>query len=385
MPELPFSPADLAAVLAPLERASPLPAAAYHDPGIFEHERTAIFERAWLPVGRAEDVAHPGQWLRAPVTPEGVVVVRGVDLELHAFYNVCQHRAAMLLSGDSGRLQEVRCPYHGWTYELSGALREAPHAPPGFRCASHALSRVKVDVWQGFVFVAEDGSIAPLATAIAPLPPWLAAAPLAHATRAHSAAYEVAANWKLLVENFQESHHFTRIHPALERLTPNEGARSVLSPGPWLGGTMAFADGVETVSRSGTRRGRPFLAPSAYRKQVSDALLFPSLLTSLQPDYLLTYRLYPLGPASTRVVAETFVHPSALAGQADLEDLIAFWEVVNGEDRAICESQQVGVRSRGYRASGYTSVEDGVHAFDGMVARAYQSIGAARAAPPRAP
>ena len=98
--------------------------------------------------------------------------------------------------------------------------------------------------------------------------------------------------------------------------------------------------------------------------------LFPTLLTSLQPDYFLTYRLYPLSRAHTRVVAETFVHPAA--GAAVLEgDLVAFWDVVNREDRAICESQQVGLRSRGYRASRYTSVEDGVHAFDCKVARAY--------------
>jgi Rieske 2Fe-2S family protein len=136
---------------------------------------------------------------------------------------------------------------------------------------------------------------------------------------------------------------------------------------------MEFADGVETVSPSGLRDGRPFLAAPAHRRVVSDALLFPTLLTSLQPDYFLAYRLHPLSASRTRVAAETFVHP-ALADHSSLAELFAFWDTVNAEDRAVCESQQIGVGSRGYRASGYTSVEDGVHAFDVRVARAYLAL-----------
>jgi Rieske 2Fe-2S family protein len=265
------------------------------------------------------------------------------------------------------------CPYHGWTYDLRGALRDAPHAPPGLDHGAHGLAAVRVDVWQGFVFVTTDDSLPALDTYLAGAPEWLRSAPLREARRAHRSEYEVFANWKLLVQNFQESHHFTRIHPALQRLTPNERAHSVLSDGPWLGGTMALSEGVETVSRSGERSGRPFLAPSPYREQVSDAMLFPALLTSLQPDYFLTYRLLPLAVERTQVIAETFVHPAALGPSFDLADLTAFWDVVNAEDRSICERQQVGIRSRSYRPTRYATVEEGVHAFDCRVARAYAS------------
>ncbi len=369
----PISPADVAAVLAPFDGALSLPAVAFHDDAVFAREREAIFDRSWLCAGRADEVAHPGAWLRAPITPEGILVVRGTDLVLRAFYNVCRHRAATLVEGPCGRAQELRCPYHGWTYALNGALDGLPDEPRGFDRSAHGLSPVRVEVWQGFVFVAIEDSIPALREHLDEVPPWLQEAPLDQARRAHRSEYEVNANWKLLAENFQESHHFTRIHPALERLTPNESARSVLSRGPWLGGTMAFAEGVETVSRSGRRSGRPFLASPAYRHQVSDAMLFPTLLTSLQPDYLLTYRLHPLAPSRTLVIAETFVHPAALAASFDPTDVVSFWDVVNAEDRAICERQQIGIRSRGYRASRYSSVEDGVHAFDCRVARAYGS------------
>jgi Rieske 2Fe-2S family protein len=235
---------------------------------------------------------------------------------------------------------------------------------------AHALTPVRVGTWQGFLFVSlGDGPS--LERHLEGAPPWLLEAPLREARRAHVEEYEANANWKLLVENFQESHHFASIHPALERLTPSDRAYSRLSDGNWLAGTMELLPDVETVSSSGTRSGRPFLASPAYRSQVSDAMLFPTFLTSLQPDYFLTYRLYPLAPDRTRVIAETFVHPAALGPAKGRDDLTAFWTNVNMEDRLICERQQVGIRSRGFRPSSYATVEEGVHAFDRRIAEAY--------------
>ncbi len=366
-----LSAAERDAVLAPFERARPLPARVYCEDAALDHERRTIFDRSWLCVGREEDVMHPGAWLRAPITEEGILVVRGVDLELRAFYNVCRHRATLLVDAPCGRSRQIACPYHGWTYELDGSLGSAPHAPAGFDRAAHGLHPARVGTWQGFVFVTLDEGAKSLADFLGNVPAWLADAPLASAKRAHRAEYDVMANWKLLVENFQESHHFTRIHPALERFTPNDGARSVIEGGRWLGGIMDIEEGAETVSVSGTRSGRPFLASAAHRTKVHDAMLFPALLTSLQPDYLLTYRLRPIEAQRTRVTAETYVHPAAMGPTFDPTDVVAFWERINDEDRAICERQQIGMRSRAYVPSRYAAVEDGVHAFDRMVALAY--------------
>jgi len=369
MPLFPFSPSELDAVMAPFERALSLPPRAYFDDAVFQGEQESVFERTWLCVGREEDLQQPGDWVLVPVTQAGVLVVRGPDLALRAFHNVCRHRATLLVDAPCGRAQELRCPYHGWTYELTGALSKAPYAQPGFDRAAAGLSAVRVDTWQGFVFVTEGDTA--LETYLHGAPPWLTSAPLAQARRAHASDYEVAANWKLVVENFQESHHFASIHPALERLTPSEGAYSRLSEGNWLGGMMKLSDRVETVSMSGTRSGRPFLAPPEYRRQVSDAMLFPTMLTSLQPDYFLTYRLYPVSAERTRVLADTFVHPAALGPAFDVTDLTRFWDTVNAEDRAICERQQRGIRSRGFSSAPYASVEEGVHAFDVRIAKAY--------------
>lgn len=198
---------------------------------------------------------------------------------------------------------------------------------------------------------------------------------LRHLRLGRRAGYAVAANWKLLVENFQESHHFPGVHPGLERLTPSSRADSRLGDGPWLGGTMDIVGGAETVSLDGLLHGRPTLAGTRAedRLQVFDAFLFPALLWSVQPDYLLTYRLTPLSPGETHVVADIHFHPAAFSADFDASEVFAFWDRVNEEDRSICERQQRALRSRGHPPGRYTSVEDGVHAFDRLVALRYLS------------
>jgi Rieske 2Fe-2S family protein len=368
LPSLPFTAEDLSETLAPFDDARPLPAIAYWDEGVFAFDREEIFGRAWLCAGHEREIGSPGDWLLAPITPEGILVVRGEDGVARAFYNVCRHRGATLVDAPCGKSEHLACPYHRWTYGLDGALRTAAGAWPKLDPRDAGLVPVRLAIWQGFLFVNLDPGAPDLDRALAGAPAWLAALPPLR--RIGSARYEVRANWKLCVENFQESHHFPLVHAALEALTPCERASSVLGDGPWLGGVMDIVDGAETVSASGKRTHRPFLVPEDARRRVCDAHLFPGLLTSLQPDYLLTYRLHPIAPDRTLVLADTWAHPACPEGES-VTDVLAFWERINAEDRAVCERQQIGVRSRGYAPVGYARVEDGVHAFDRLVARRY--------------
>ncbi|APR77209.1 Phenylpropionate dioxygenase [Minicystis rosea] len=368
MTPLPFSAGDLSATLAPFEEARPLPPAACWDEDVFAFDRDAIFGRAWLCVGHERNIAEPGAWMLAPITPEGILVLRGEDGRARAFYNACRHRGATLVDAPCGRAEALACPYHRWTYALDGALRAAPGARPGLDRTAAGLVPVRMEAWNGFLFVNLDPDAPELEHALAGAPPWLAKLP--ELARIGQARYEVRANWKLCVANFQESHHFPLVHPALEALTPTERAASLLGDGPWLGGLMDIVPSAETVSKSGRRLDRPFLVAEDARRRVRDAHLFPGLLTSLQPDYFLTYRLHPIAPDRTLVIAETYAHPDCPAGES-VTDVLDFWARVNAEDRAVCERQQIGIRSRGYAPIGYAAVEDGVHAFDRLVARRY--------------
>ncbi|HSO34916.1 MAG TPA: aromatic ring-hydroxylating dioxygenase subunit alpha, partial [Labilithrix sp.] len=320
------------------------------------------FRRAWVAVGRTEDLPRPGAWLKVPLTPAGVVVVRQPDGALLAFHAICTHRGTAFLQAEEGQDARFTCPYHSFQFELDGRA-----------CAQTAdLAKVRVGTAHGFVFVTLDDAAPSLEESLGELPPWLARADLGRLRRVGRTAYDVAARWNLVVENFQESLHFASVHPALEALTPSAEAETWMPEGggPWLGGRMPLVDGAETVSRSGRRSGRPWIVPAEDRRVVHDAMRFPNLLTSLQPDYLLTFVLFPRGEGRTRVIASTYVHEDT--GEEGLEDVLAFWSQVYEEDRVACERQQQGLASR-EMAADYTDVEEGAAAVARMVAESETS------------
>lgn len=361
---------DLLGVLLPFAEATPLPRAAFVDPGVLDLEERAIFSSSWIPVAHEADLSRPGNWVRAPLRGEHVIVVRDADLGIGALVGVCSHRGTLLCDGEHGQLSDlrIRCPYHGWTYATDGSVLEAPGASPG---KSSGLTRVQVETRAGVVFVNLDPGARALEESWSGGPPWLARPRLLPLERAKRSDHEVRANWKGVVGNFQESHHFPSVHPSLEGRTPWARSSSVALSDAWLGGIMEFSPGFETVSESGRRNGRPFVTAEEDRGRVLDALVFPLWMTSLQPDYLLTYRLAPLAVDRTLVVAEIHLHPGARAAGVDLADVFSFWERTNAEDRAICELQQRGLGARHAGPSHYATSEDGLHAFERIVAARY--------------
>jgi Rieske 2Fe-2S family protein len=363
---------DLEAVLAPFADARPFPASAYVDPKVFAFEERVLFDRAWRCVGVASDVAHAGAWLRTPIGRDTLVVLRGEDLRFRAFYDACPHRGAPVFTGDRGETLRPACGYHGWAFDSLGALCEAPSLPRVRLAADRArlgLRHGKAAEREGLLFATGDSNAPDLSDATGEPPPWLQRAALATARLARRSRWAVAANWKLVVENFQESHHFVRVHPLLEARTPSALAHSFLphaSVNAWMGGIMPLADGVETVSFSRKRGGRPLLAAGQDSDKVHDALMFPLLLSSLQPDYLLLYRLHPLRVDETLVEHDLLVAPDAAS--TDLSDVTDFWARIHEEDRLVCEAQQRVLRGGGWAPLCYATCEDGVHAFDARVA-----------------
>lgn len=377
MAGFPLERTEVEQVLRPLLEARTFPSRAFLDETLFGWERARIFRRDWMCAGRVEDLATPGSWTLVPMTDAGILLVCGADLRIRAFHNHCPHRANLLVHGDrtSGRARRWTCDYHGWSFELDGRLRFAPSTQHlcEFDPQEQGLRSVACDRWNGFVFVSLGDEPPPLPRSLGDVPPLLRRLRMDALRRGRLVSYEVRANWKLMIENFQESHHFVLIHPQLEALTPWEQSSSFVSEGPWLGGTMDLVDHAETVSQDGSRHGRPMLmgTDDRERRRVFDFYLWPNLLMSIQPDYLLTYRYYPLAVDRTRVEAETFFHPAAFVESFDPRDVYAFWDRTNGQDRDVCERQQIAMRSGGYEKGRYVACEDGMHAFDGLVARRY--------------
>jgi glycine betaine catabolism A len=306
----------------------------------------------WLCVGRIEDLPAVGSWLKVPLTPAGVVVVRGEDGALHAFHGVCPHRGSSMPLGSHGCSRALKCPYHGMTFALDGRSNQSEIGD---------LSAARVIEAHGFVFVTID---ADEPFELGEMPPWLQRLP--RLRRVRRFAYDVAANWQLVLENFQETLHFPHVHPELEAITPSARADTWTPPrgGPWMGGMMPIVDGAETVSMSRTRMGRPVISDS---RVAYDAMRFPNLMTSLQPDYLLTFVIFPKGDNDTHVIACTYFAEDAPNEKDAEEDVTAFWSRVYDQDKEAVERQQVGLASPGAKPMTYTDVEEGAEAVARMV------------------
>jgi Rieske 2Fe-2S family protein len=376
----PLSREDVEGTLRPLDEATMLPARAYIGGDVFAFERERLFGTDWVCVGRESEAAVAGTWFVAPIGRSGVIVIAGDDGAPRAFHNVCRHRGTTLLDGCGERAARIRCPYHGWSYDLRGHLALAPGMDEvhDFDPEAHGLAPVRLETFGGFLFVSLAATGPSLLAWLDDLPAQFEGIPLAGLVLGRRQRTSVRANWKLLMENFAESYHFGPVHPQLQRQTPSARAESLLSRGPWQGGWMPLLPGAETVSKDGRRHGRPLLRKSgAEAKGALDYLLFPNLFLSLQPDYLLAYQLAPVSHDETSVTFDVLFDPGARgeAGEIAAADVYDFWLLTNAQDFSICERQQVGLTSPGFTPGRYAPMEEGVHEFDKIVAERYAEAG----------
>jgi Rieske 2Fe-2S family protein len=378
----PLDKEPLRAVLAPLGQSRTLPAEAYVSHEILDWELEHFFDGMWVCVGRSEDVPRPGDQMGARVGTEGVLLVRDQDGVLRAFYNVCRHRGHELLpAGERTTRHVVKCPYHAWVYRLDGRLRGAPRfdALPRDDPVHEGLIAAPVRDWLGWTFVNPSATAPPFEEQIGSLTDRLAPYAPDRLGVAATHRYDVAANWKIVVENYHECYHCTSIHPELCRVTPPDSGVNYAPDGARAGGPMELKPHAETMSLSGRGAGRPLPGVSGERlRQVYYFGLFPNLLISPHPDYVLTHRIMPIAPDRTEIECQWLFDRDHMAEDGfDAAYAVEFWDVTNRQDWRACESVQRGVASRGYRPGPLAPEEDGVHWFLGMVARGYLGLGVA--------
>ena len=356
----------------PLPRdARTLPARYYIDPAHFLAERERFFAGMWACVGRAEDVAEAGDVAVREVAGESLILARGEDGAIRAFYNVCRHRGTRLLETSECRVgRRIQCPYHAWTYDLEGRLVGAPHMDEGerFAKADYPLRGVALESWDGHLFVHLGADSPPLADQLGDVVgrfrPW----GMGSLRRAHRIVYDVAANWKLIIQNFSECLHCPVIHPALQQISHYLSGENEPASPHYLGGRMDLREGVATLSMGGgsTLATLPGL-DEAERSRVYFYAILPNLLLSLHPDYMLTHILRPTACDRTEVVCDFHVHPDA-GPEPDLAAIVEFWDRTNRQDWHVSELTQLGLNSRAYEPGPYSDREDLLHAFDRTVA-----------------
>jgi glycine betaine catabolism A len=371
----PFTEAELADALAPLGSSHLLPRRAYVDPGVLAWEQQSFYGR-WVCVGRAVDLAEPGSRRAVPAGAGTALLVRDEAGTLRAFANVCRHRGHELLPcGATARKRAIVCPYHGWSYRLDGSLLNAPgfRGVEGFMPERFGLVEMPAVDWHGWVFVDPSGKAGDFAEHVGALEDIVAPYTPESLKVAATHDYEVAANWKLIVENYQECYHCALIHPELCQVSPPDSGESMELPGDWVGGWMALADGAETMSLDGRGPGRQIAAlDEKQRHTVMYAAVFPNLLVTLQPDCVLTHHLTPLAVDRTRIEC-TWLFPAEAVAADDFDPAytVDFWDITNRQDWAACESVQRGLASPLAVPGPLAPVEDGVQHFVSRIARGY--------------
>src|SRR6184192_4239239 len=349
-------------------RAKALPQRYFVSPEIFAQEQSEIFSRNWLLVGHKGQLKKSGDFfvIEVPAPPsqgygatkESLIVVRDQKSEIRAFYNVCRHRGTRLKEDTCGHTSAIQCPYHAWTYGLDGRLIGAPHMDdvPGFAKADYALHRMNLGLWEGFIFVNLEKNPEPLEKWFSPVKGKFSHWNISILQPAKRIEYDVRANWKLMFENYSECYHCPGVHPQLQKVSPYDSAENDLCEGPFLGGFMKINAG-KSLTMSGNACAA-FVGDIENLQQVFYYTIFPNMLLSLHPEYVMVHQLWPQSPERTLIVCDWLFHPDAF-GRKDFrpEDAIEFWDMTNKQDWHVCELSQQGIGSRAYQPGPYSSRE----------------------------
>jgi glycine betaine catabolism A len=352
----------------PFADARTLPAAVYTSEDIFRIEQIGLFNRQWLCVGRAADIPSAGDYFVKNLGVESIIVIRGADGPVRAFHNVCRHRGSRLLDVPQGRgLARILCPYHAWSYNLDGSIQNAPQMPESFCKADHGLGKVRSALYEGFIFINLDEAAPSLESHFSDMPD-LARYRMADLVCGKRIEYDVAANWKFICENYSECYHCAGVHPQLFKLCDliARHERSQEIGKCFNGGPMKLRDGIDTMSMSG-KTSLPTIPGLTHDdgRYVHYYVVYPNLLLSPHPDYVLVHTAWPSAPGRTKIICEwLFTQEAVNAKPFDPADVVEFWDVTNRQDWALCERAQRGAASRGFLPGPYQPTEDCVQTFD---------------------
>jgi choline monooxygenase len=327
---------------APLARASTIPAAWYVDARIAELERLSVFSKTWQLVARTEQVKVPGQFVSATVAGEPIVVVRGNDDVLRAFYNVCRHHAAAVVTQPCGQASLLHCPYHGWNYGLDGSLKGMPEfdGVENFDRAQNGLVPIRVETWECFVFINLDQQAAPLIDFLGGLVPRLVPLGVSKLHYFDRRIYNINCNWKVFVDNYLDGgYHVPHLHKGLnsvldyKQYTIENEDRYCLQSSPMVASAEDAATG---AARKGDR--------AWYFWQ------HPNLMINCYDGYMDTNLVIPVDVDHCTVIFDFYFRDIGDASREYNEQSVNVGNRVQEEDLGICEDVQRGLKSRAYRA-----------------------------------
>ena len=356
-------------------RSMSLSADAYTDPRWFDVEVETVFSRTWQWVCHVEKVRDPGTYTTTTIADRSVVVARDADHTLRAFSNVCMHRAHELLTGD-GTVKRITCPYHAWSYGLDGGLLTAPHTGllVDFDPDSICLDALAVEEFGGFVYVNLDSEARALTEQAGDLAAEIAhwAPDVADLTHAHRLTYEIASDWKNVIDNFLECYHCPVAHRDFCTLV-NMDTYEVSTHGIWS----------SHMAEAGRSDNTAYPVDDATVTDHAVWWLWPTTCLMRYPGRgnFIVMNVVPDGPGRTRETYDFFFE-TAEATEAELEAIRYIDDVLQAEDIALVESVQRGMTTPAFTQgrivhdpAGSGKSEHGVHHFHGLLLDAYRSAG----------
>lgn len=338
----------------------------YTSATIFEAEQDQIFEKLWFCAARSSDLANPGQFKKVQIGRESVLVVRGRDGALRAFLNVCRHRGAALCTESEGQVKRsLQCPYHAWTYALDGKLIAAPNlaslkdaSGAGIDRYEYGLVPVALTEWLGYAWVCladeppsfADEVIGAVTHRLGD-PDAIDHYDVASLSVGRRVVYDVAANWKLIVENFMECYHCATIHPELTEVLP-EFAQG-LAAQYYVGHGAEFGTEVSgfTIDGSAGFDTLPGVTDDQDRRYYAITIK-PTVFVNLVPDHIIFHRMYPIAPDRTIVECDWLYTADVVEQGRDVSRSVELFHRVNEQDFDACERTQPAMSSRAYRNGG---------------------------------
>jgi phenylpropionate dioxygenase-like ring-hydroxylating dioxygenase large terminal subunit len=360
-----FNPKLYAATRRPTMEASGLPGWCYTSPDWYAREIDRLFFKEWLFVGRADQIPNPGDYMSLDILEEPLVIVRDQQQQVRAFSASCRHRGTRIVSGQ-GSCRTFRCPYHAWTYSLEGELLGTPEMKQTkeFDRSRYGLVSVRLETWDGFLFINFDPNAASLGEFLGDLPATLARYRFADMVCTRVIFYDLACNWKVYVENAMEVYHVAFVHQkTIEEVLPTSVWSTVPSRGSYINlygaapGSLALLEG---------DRGFPPIQGLGDKELGGSyiPLIYPNTMLGVTVDCAWWLQILPTGPERTRVgVGSCF--PRTTAARPDFaetaERYYKRWDATIPEDNWISELQQQGLRSRLNRPGRYSYREELVH------------------------
>ena len=334
----------------------------YASQEVWNQEREKIWWGDWICVGRTEEVANPGDYVVRDIVGESVFIVRNGEGQLRAFYNVCSHRGTKFLDdveGTASVRKAFKCPYHAWTFDLNGQLIGSPNVKEDefFDRAEHPLYGIAVDSYAGFLFLNMSKEPRPLMEALTDGAETMTVFERFKMQDMRIGArivYEVAANWKIIVENYNECLHCPQIHPELVQVVPlfrfgEVWDEETHDDGNWM------VEGATSFTKTGASALPKFPGLNAEDyKMYYGSYEFPNLMLNLHPDCVMYYVGYPKGPNHTTVVSEFLFLPETIASpDFKPESVVEFWDLISMQDWEVCQRAQTGVSSRAFTRGVY--------------------------------